>query len=738
MRIFFKSILILIFFFVIFIIFLSTIGIETIKFNKPIAKKIENINQDIKIDLKKIKIVLDPFTFKIYAKTIGASLKSKTEEIGIEKIKAEISLKSLLENEFSIETLEVSTKPIEITKSFSFLREIQNDPKIYIAEKVYKKIFSTSDTKGFLILDIKAQIDKKGNFNDNLEVDGIVRDAQIFVLNKFEIKKTNFNFNYKKNNLIFSDVNLSLNDINFFSDKIETNISKQNISFNGNIKNENTKLKRNQIEKFFGKINNLDILNLKFSSQNLIALNFNKKKYKLDDYKFISNFKIEELSIRNSLELDNFFPEIKNELKFINQEIKLEYNKEKALISGKGNIIAQDFKDDLTFSIDKKKDNIDFDVVYKIKKNPFRIDRLNYSKDISTETSINIKGKKRIKTFIIDSMSLIEKENIMRISKLKINNDFKIRDFNNLSLNYVDNGDYKNSLKIFKQNNLFYLKSKNFNANQMIQKLIDSNDKKDLFSKDKFKFKIDIEELVIDSEEKLKSFKGDLIISNNSILKAKLSGDFIGDKKLRFSVNSNKKNKVTTLFVDKAKPIISRYKFIKGFEEGVLDFNSEKNNQTNESISSLKIYNFKLKELPVLTKILTLASLQGIADILSGEGIRFDEFEMNFKDKNNLITIDEIYAIGPAISILMNGYIEKNKLVSLRGTLVPATTINKAIGSIPVLGKILVGSKTGEGVFGVSFKIKGPPKNLETTVNPIKTLTPRFITRTLENLKKNK
>ena len=28
--------------------------------------------------------------------------------------------------------------------------------------------------------------------------------------------------------------------------------------------------------------------------------------------------------------------------------------------------------------------------------------------------------------------------------------------------------------------------------------------------------------------------------------------------------------------------------------------------------------------------------------------------------------IDEIYAIGPAISILMNGYIEKNKLISLR------------------------------------------------------------------------
>ena len=144
-----------------------------------------------------------------------------------------------------------------------------------------------------------------------------------------------------------------------------------------------------------------------------------------------------------------------------------------------------------------------------------------------------------------------------------------------------------------------------------------------------------------------------------------------------------------------------------------------------------------MKELPALTKILTLASLQGMADLLSGEGIGFSEFEMNFQNKNKLMTIDEIYAIGPAISILMEGYIEESKLVSLRGTLVPATTINKAIGSIPILGDILVGKKTGEGVFGVSFKIKGPPKKLETTVNPIKTLTPRFITRTLEKIKKN-
>ena len=63
--------------------------------------------------------------------------------------------------------------------------------------------------------------------------------------------------------------------------------------------------------------------------------------------------------------------------------------------------------------------------------------------------------------------------------------------------------------------------------------------------------------------------------------------------------------------------------------------------------------------------------------------------------------------------------------------------LEKTISKIPLLGNILVGKKIGEGGFGVSFKIKGPPKKLKTTVNPIKTLTPRFITRTLEKLKRN-
>jgi hypothetical protein len=100
------------------------------------------------------------------------------------------------------------------------------------------------------------------------------------------------------------------------------------------------------------------------------------------------------------------------------------------------------------------------------------------------------------------------------------------------------------------------------------------------------------------------------------------------------------------------------------------------------------------------------------------------------------MNIEDALAIGPAVSILLDGYVDKGNIVSLRGTLVPATKLNSIIAAIPVVGEILVGSKTGDGVVGVSFKMKGPPKNIKTSVNPIKTLTPRFIVRAVEKMKK--
>jgi hypothetical protein len=720
--------------YVIFIIFfsltyLSLVGIETKKFNNQIVNKVKNINENLKIDLKEIIIVLDPFNFKLDVKTNGPRLTHQNKIIELENIKTKIPLKSLVYNEFLIENLEISTKTLMIKDLIAFVREFNKTPELYILEKIIKK--------GYLIADIKVEFDKNGSIKDNYEISGFIKNSKISILKKYNVNKLNLNFNIEKNKFEIKETNFLFNDLNFLSKKTSFIKVKDEYLIKGNIENKNSNLNKEKIQYFIKHFtHNLDIKKIIFSSENIFSFKLYDK-FKFKDFEITSNIKIDKLLILNNFGLKNFFPNIKKDISLSNNSIKIQYKKENFKILGSGDILFQEHTDYISYLLVKKKNQFKFDTSLKIKNNPLTIDFLNFEKNQNIETLINLKGKQDLnKKTVINLFSLTEKNDLIEVNDLVLNNKFKIISIEDLSLNYFDKYKKQNLLNLSKKNQDYILKGSLFNADYVIDNLLESNNKNiSKFFDIDCKFEINIDKVYLDKINFINNFTGILSLKNQKIVKAKMIGNFSNEKKLSFTINTNGNNKITTLFLDYAHPIVSRYKFIKGFNGGKLDYYSSSNDiDTN---STLKIYDFKLKELPLLTKILTLGSLQGIADILSGEGIRFNEFEMNFNNNKDQMTINEIYAIGPAISILMDGYVQKNKLISLRGTLVPATTINKFIGSLPVLGKILVGSKTGEGVFGVSFKIKGPPDKLETSVNPIKTLTPRFITRTLEKIKKN-
>jgi hypothetical protein len=55
-----------------------------------------------------------------------------------------------------------------------------------------------------------------------------------------------------------------------------------------------------------------------------------------------------------------------------------------------------------------------------------------------------------------------------------------------------------------------------------------------------------------------------------------------------------------------------------------------------------------------------------------------------------------------------------------------------------LIGDIVIPKEAGEGLFGISFKMKGPKGKIKTTINPIRTLTPRFIQKIVDRNKKVK
>ena len=106
-----------------------------------------------------------------------------------------------------------------------------------------------------------------------------------------------------------------------------------------------------------------------------------------------------------------------------------------------------------------------------------------------------------------------------------------------------------------------------------------------------------------------------------------------------------------------------------------------------------------------MVKLLSLADLGGLADLAEGEGISFDILDIKMQKTNELLKLNEILALGPSISVIMEGY-QDSSVTSLKGTLVPAKTLNKIISKIPVIGKIVIPKDVGEGFFGISFKIE--------------------------------
>ncbi len=715
---------------ILFIIYLSIFGVKTNKFNNIIKKEILSLNSKFVLDIKNINILLNPFNFTVNFRTENPEILLDNKKIKIKNVNTNLSIKSILNREFSLDNIEISLKKVKLKDLTLLARSFKNSTELFLLDKIVEE--------GFLTSEIQLNFDSEGRIINNYQIDGAIEKGKLSLLNNFNLENLGFIFEIKKDEYLLSKIKTNFNKIKLSSPSITIKDKKSLFFVEGKILTAENDIDINKLKTLIKDDNEkLNIEKINFSSDNNFTFNLSKR-LKIKDLQIKSQVNLNHLYVKNDqLDIKYFFPNFKEKIELINNKIEIVFSKKKFNLIGKGKILLDDKADTLKYEITKKNEKYAFNVNLNIDQNPFNISFLNYSKDKKIKSSMLIdffyNKDDKIK---FNKISFNENNNNILVKDLILNDRYKVLDFQLIDLSYKNNNKIKNKIFIKKSKDTYIVNGKSFDISKMINKLIDENNDSSIFNDFSSKFKVKVDKVYLDQTSFVNNFSGTVNIKKNRINDVKLDSSFPNGKKISLTVKTNINNeKITTLFSGNPQPLVNRYEFIKGFDGGILDFYSIKKN--GESNSLLTIDNFKVQEVPILAKLLSLASLQGIADLLTGEGIRFNNFEMKFSNKKNLMSIDEMYAIGPAISILMDGYLETDKIISLRGTLVPATTINKSIASIPLLGEILVGKKTGEGVFGVSFKIKGPPKDLKTTVNPIKTLTPRFITRTLEKIKKN-
>jgi len=724
---------------IIAVIYLSYIGVETDKFDSIIKTKANEVNRNVRLEFNKTKIHLNPKEFNLAVKLQSPKILIKRHQIDLSKLDLFLSLKYFFTSDFLLKKAEVAFAENDIKD----LSKITNIFLPNIISKQFNKVFQKGNLEGEIIIPFKTD----GSIDKDYGFSGRIVNATINLTKEFSIKNLTTEINrvedditngfvaiVKKGNIF--DLDLTDTTINFQSDGENRKIF-TTLSTNGEV--NFTQIKK-VLSIFSFKNNFLREINGKINLKTKIDFNLKKNLKITNALKEITgNILYLEAQTKENAFLRGYLPDYNSKIiiKDTNVEFINSKSNQKMKLNGflKQNDKYDSFQINEKYNYDQKIYNVDGVIDFTNSK--VKISKLNYEKNSGQQSKLNFDINFVLNKYLkINNLSFLSDKSKINMSNIKLNQNLEVFDFHKVEIKTFSDKVKNNDFTISKSDKVVIF-GKIFDAQPLLKSLYKKSDKKTFSKQFNSKIKVDFNKAITGTNDDVSNFAMIASINKGSYDKLSLKGNFSENELIEISIYKIDENKKTLQVIsDRARPFIKNFDFIKGFEGGKLEYESIISKKNSDS--NLIITNFKVSKVPALAKLLSLASLQGIADTLSGDGIRFDSFEMKTNSEGNVMNIEDALAIGPAVSILLNGYVDKGKTVSLRGTLVPATKLNAIIASIPLVGDILVGKKTGEGVVGVSFKMKGPPKNIKTTVNPIKTLTPRFIVRALEKIKQQK
>ena len=729
MKKFFTILISLIFIFLISIVSaLLTIGIETERFNKLILNKINQIDNKINVKINTIKFKLDISEFSLFLETSEPNIFYRDILIPTEKIKVYVDFFSIIKTKPKIKQINILSKKLNI-------KDLKNI-NVVIKPSNLKSFLKNNVKNGNLILDLAFYLDTNNSI-DNFIVRGQVTNFNSKIFKEIFLQDTRFEFFGDKSIILFKKINGEINGILVKDGDIKLTVSPE-ISiisnFNSDIKYQNSL--KNGYSKLLKKFEKFkEITEIEAVLKNNLKINFDKT-YKIKDYNLSSRGEI----IKGSLKIENplsseILEEKIDQFSIIDTDLKIDFDSKSKnfSLSGKYSTEIEKF---LNYNIkgNIEKDFSRYEIDAEIDKK-IDIKQINYSKKKNLISNLSLIFEISKKKLNLKKLVFVENDNKILVDDLLISKG-KPLTFKRISTKTYKEGSINNDFLITGDKKI-KIKGSKFDATNL-PKIITTKNKNNNFSNFSKEIEIDLDNVIAPLSENLKNFKLIGYLDKGEFAKISAKGDFGKNNFLDISLKNDKKKnrKYLEIYSDLTSPLLTEFKFFKGLSEGKLLYTSIINGK--DFNSKLKIEDFKVTNAPGLIKLLSLADLGGLADLAKGEGLSFDSLEIEMSREKGFLKIIEILALGPSISVLMEGYRDQNEITSLRGTLVPAKNLNKLISKIPIIGDIVIPKDVGEGLFGISFKMKGPPGRIKTSINPIRTLTPRFIQKIVDRKKKVK
>lgn len=136
---------------------------------------------------------------------------------------------------------------------------------------------------------------------------------------------------------------------------------------------------------------------------------------------------------------------------------------------------------------------------------------------------------------------------------------------------------------------------------------------------------------------------------------------------------------------------------------------------------------FRVINTPFVARFLTVATITGVVDAVTGEGFLFGGAEGRFTKTRGNIELRKFRSAGPSVGMTAQGQVDLDRnLINVKGTVVPAYAINSVFGNIPLIGAIIQGGE-GEGLFAATYAVTGNLDEPKIDVNEWSALAPGFI-----------
>ncbi len=116
-----------------------------------------------------------------------------------------------------------------------------------------------------------------------------------------------------------------------------------------------------------------------------------------------------------------------------------------------------------------------------------------------------------------------------------------------------------------------------------------------------------------------------------------------------------------------------------------------------------------------------------------GERMVFDRMVVPFAITSRELQIRDAAVQGTGFGVTGHGRVDfSRELVAFSGTYVPFYGVNNLLGGVPIIGDILTGPGGKEGIFAMTFAIKGRTSNPEVIVNPASMFAPGLLRQIFE------